>query len=215
MWDVAPFDVESLAPSGRPDPSPEVEAPYRRYALTSSGVSPRLLPGFTAHLVGADSHEHEASGHITEDLSVRPRMVEKRRRKASLLFDEIVAPELDGEGRGGLLLVCWGSSRGPVLETVRMLRESGVPSSLLHFSQVWPVNPDHYREALWKADAAVAVESNASGQFARLIRRESGFRFRHRVNRYDGLPLTPRFILEGLDAANLLNAEEVLHGRGR
>ena len=35
-----------------------------------------------------------------------------------------------------------------------------------------------------------------TGQFARLIRRETGFHIADTVLRYDGLPLTPEYILE-------------------
>ena len=44
-------------------------------------MSPRLLPGASAHLVVTDSDEHTEDGHLTEDLGVRKAMVEKRLRK--------------------------------------------------------------------------------------------------------------------------------------
>ena len=64
---VRPFEFDGLAadPSrsaaGRPD------GPYERYAYTENGVSPRLLPGRSEHLVVADSDEHTPDGHLTED----------------------------------------------------------------------------------------------------------------------------------------------------
>ena len=54
---------------------------YLRYALTENGLSPRFLPGKTENLVVADSDEHTEDGHLTEDLSVRQKMVEKRLKK--------------------------------------------------------------------------------------------------------------------------------------
>jgi len=42
------------------------------------------------------------------------------------------------------------------------------------------------------------VEGNATGQFARLIQRESGFDIPDRITRYDGLPFTARYILDRL-----------------
>jgi 2-oxoglutarate ferredoxin oxidoreductase subunit alpha len=44
----------------------------------------------------------------------------------------------------------------------------------------------------------VAVEGNATGQLARLIRRETGFHIEDMILRYDGLPITPEFILRAL-----------------
>ena len=62
------------------DPS-GVETPYKRYKITESGVSSRLLPGRSEHLIVADSHEHTEDGHYTENLPFRPKMMDKRLRK--------------------------------------------------------------------------------------------------------------------------------------
>jgi 2-oxoglutarate ferredoxin oxidoreductase subunit alpha len=52
---------------------------------------------------------------------------------------------------------------------------------------------------LHEAQEVVAVEGNATGQLARLIRRETGFHIERRIVRYDGLPITPEFILRELN----------------
>jgi 2-oxoglutarate ferredoxin oxidoreductase subunit alpha len=53
-------------------------------------------------------------------------------------------------------------------------------------------------ESLQEARKVVCVEGNATGQLAGLIRRETGFEVHQRINRYDGLPLTPEYILREL-----------------
>ncbi len=72
----------------------EIVFPYERYALTPSGISPRLLPGLPDHLVVADSDEHFYSGHLTEDLQVRVALVHKRLRKAAGLLAEVLPPAM-------------------------------------------------------------------------------------------------------------------------
>jgi 2-oxoglutarate ferredoxin oxidoreductase subunit alpha len=47
---------------------------------------------------------------------------------------------------------------------------------------------------LVKALRVIAVEGNAGGQFAGLLRREAGFHIDKFVTRYDGLPMTPTYI---------------------
>ena len=42
------------------------------------------------------------------------------------------------------------------------------------------------------------MEGNATGQFARLVRMMTGFEIKDRVLRYDGLPVTPDYIISGL-----------------
>ena len=54
--------------------------------------------------------------------------------------------------------------------------------------------------SMLKAGKVVIVEGNATGQFAKLIRRESGFEIKRRVLRYDGLPITPEYILRAMSS---------------
>jgi 2-oxoglutarate ferredoxin oxidoreductase subunit alpha len=175
-----------------------IATPYRRFALTDTGVSPRLLPGLSEHLVVADSDEHTEDGHITEDLSMRMRMVRKRLTKGDGIRSEVVPPEYLGDEKPEVLLLCWGSSRGAVREAAAGLRSQGMRAASLHFSQVWPLVPEQFMPHLEQAKRVVCVEGNATGQMARLIRRETGFQIAGQVLRYDGLPITPTYILREL-----------------
>jgi len=194
---IEPFDVENAA-QVRAGEGTAQATPYRRYAITKSGISPRLLPGATENLVVADSDEHTEDGHITEDLSVRKQMVEKRLRKGAGIRAEAIPPEWEGETNPNLLLVSWGSGKGAVKEAAARMRAQGEKVAVLHFSQVWPLVPERFIGCLESAARAVCVEGNAFGQFARLIRRETGFPIEGKVLRYDGLPLTPKYILREL-----------------
>ncbi len=195
---VESFDLSRLPPV-LPATTPVISEPYRRYALTESGVSPRLFPGWSEHLVVADSDEHTEDGHLTEDLSVRREMVEKRGRKRKILQAEAVPPEFRGENSPDLLLVTWGSGRGAVEEAAALLRERGRRTAVLHFSQVWPLVPEHFLPIFQAAGEIIGVEMNITGQFSRLLRRETGTRIDKTILRYDGLPLTPEYILRELE----------------
>ena len=195
---VPPFNLDGLEWVKPGADASSIVAPYRRHALTETGVSPRLLPGMSEHLVVTDSDEHTEDGHITEDLAVRKRMVEKRLKKLDGMKAEVVPPEYEGGEGPELLLVSWGSTRGSVREAAAAIRANGVDVATLHFGQVWPLAPGQFLERLNRAGSVVCVEGNAFGQLARLIRRETGFKIEERVSRYDGLPITPEFILREL-----------------
>lgn len=195
--DVPPFELDGTVALVLPSPGNTSE-PYRRYAFTASGVSPRRIPGASRDLVVADSDEHDEDGHITEDLKIRAEMVEKRLQKMDILTDNVVAPEYDGEDAPDTLLVCWGSTKGAVDEVAVRLRTEGQSVGTLYFSQVWPLVPAQFIERLQRARRVVCVEGNATGQFARLIRRETGFAVSRLIARYDGLPFTPEYIIEEL-----------------
>lgn len=192
---VAPFEIDALDATSVGSSPEEVSLPYQRYALTDSGVSPRLLPGQSTHLVVCDSDEHTSDGHITEDLTVRILMVEKRLRKSAGLRAEVTPPEYQGDNRPEVLFVTWGSSCGAVVEAAAELRLRGHRTAALCFAQVWPLIPDQFLSYLQGADNVVMVEGNATAQFTRMICRETGLDLPHRILRYDGLPITPEYIL--------------------
>jgi 2-oxoglutarate ferredoxin oxidoreductase subunit alpha len=197
---VEPFDVAGLD-QVKPGIDPgSVKEPYRRHAVTPSGVSPRIIPGASERLVVTDSDEHTDDGHLTEDLAVRKVMVDKRLRKMEGLRREVVPPVYEGSESPELLLVSWGSTRGAVREAAAQIKANGVDVATLQFSQVWPLVPEQFVPRLESAGSVVCVEGNAFGQLARLIRRETGFGIEERVSRYDGLPITPGFILRALRA---------------
>jgi 2-oxoglutarate ferredoxin oxidoreductase subunit alpha len=86
-----------------------------------------------------------------------------------------------------------------VVEAASVLQEQGKNAGALVFSHVWPLVPEQFMARLEGAREVVCVEGNSFGQFERLVRRETGFRMHRRIRRYDGLPITPEYILNRLD----------------
>ncbi len=204
---VKPFDLDKIHPVDPCLVSTVVANPHLTYLLTDSGISPRIFPGMSGKcvkafgsedLVIADSDEHTPDGHLTEDLSVRISMVEKRLRKLDGIKSELIHPEFFGDSEPDLLLVCWGSTRGSTIEAANQIRNYGRRVATLHFQQIWPMIGEEFIEKLKSARETIVVESNATGQFARLIRRETGFQIDKTILQYDGLPITPEYILARL-----------------
>lgn len=194
---LTPFDLSNLTPV-RPGGGGASGDDYLRYAITDDGISPRRLPGMGPELVIADSDEHDQQGHITEDLELRVRMNDKRLAKQKGLCAEVEAPVFTGPEDADTLLVSWGSSQGPVAEAARRLGEDGQSVATCHFSQVWPLAPEQFAERLAKAGQVVVIEGNATGQFAGLLKKEAGISAQRFIGRYDGLNLTPEYILRQL-----------------
>lgn len=201
---VEAFDLESLPSLHRPAEHSEFpEGAYQRYALTESGISPRLIPGFGPHCVVADSHEHLESGKITEDPVMRNAQNEKRMRKEQGMLAEALSPVCSGDEHPDLLLVGWGSSLGAIKESAELLREQNVRVAVMHFRQVWPLPTGKLLDWASRARATVCIESNITGQFAGLVRKVCGLDFDLRILRYDGLPLTAGYIYRALDTSDL------------
>ncbi len=179
-----PFD---LSPVNHERHIVQTGAGYQRYHLTADGISPRGIPGWGDGLVCVDSDEHTEAGYITEDLDVRRRMVEKRLVKLRRLRREALPPERIGRRDAKTLILCWGSNRAVVEEAVRNIADPSVAA--LHFSQVYPLWQGT-SGLLSRARKVMAVENNATGQFARLVLRETGFPIENQILKYDGLPFS-------------------------
>jgi 2-oxoglutarate ferredoxin oxidoreductase subunit alpha len=118
-------------------------------------------------------------------------MVDKRLfRKMPLIRSEISPPIFYGESRPDIIVAGWGSTYGIMKEAVKSLSLK-TKIAMLHFSEVFPFPSNKsfdYLEVLEKAKTTICIEQNASGQFARLMKTETGFEFTGKINRYDGRP---------------------------
>jgi len=164
---------------------------YQRYRFTGSGVSPMIRPGSGPGLACCDSDEHDEDGHITENLEMRARMVEKRLGKLKALQAEIAPPESYRISDAEIVLVCWGSSRNATAEAVDEMRQHGRKAGMIHFAEIWPL-PDF---VLPDVPSLIFVEGNAMGQMEGLVRSKYGVTFSGSIRKYDGLPVDAGFIL--------------------
>lgn len=160
---------------------------YKRYQLSENGMSTRGIPGFGEGLVSVDSDEHDEEGHITENLNLRTKMVDKRLKKLELIKGEIIPPELYGRENYKTLIVGWGSTYHVVKEAMEALGRDDV--SFLHFKQVYPLHPI-VTNYLKKAQETIIIENNATSQLGKLIKLYTGFDFQKKVLKYNGLPFS-------------------------
>lgn len=195
---VKPFDFASLHIE-RHLVAEEPTREYLRYELTTSGLSPRLVPGkFAGQLVYLDSDEHDEAGRITESAAVRKAMVEKRQRKVSSLSAELLEPEHIGCDEPKILCLCWGSTYGPVKEAVTELCRQGHSIGALAFGDIFPLPTTLLRRYAGYANTIVNLEQNATGQLASLIRQQTGLTCHHSLLKYDGRPWSKDEIIRAL-----------------
>ncbi len=99
----------------------KIEGRYLRYKLTADGISPRAIPGHKKAVFMASSDEHTEDGHFEdEDPENRIKMVEKRAQKMIEAQTDIQLPKYFGSDEPELVFVGWGSSFGPIRETVEI-----------------------------------------------------------------------------------------------
>lgn len=202
------FFVDSAYDAVLPDrdalpaiPGPvRTEADYLRYDYPSAPeiVLPFAVPGFGEGLVALDSHEHTPDGHITEDRDTRRRMVEKRLAKAAALQEEALPPVLIGPAFFHTLVICWGSTFEAAREALSRLDCDGV--ALAACEQVYPL-PKELIDLMSAPTRKIFVEGNATGQFARIVRSQTGIAEPTTILKYDSLPFLADELAEQLSRA--------------
>jgi len=173
-----------------------LDGEYLRYRITDSGVSPRAVPGHPKAVYVAAGNEHDERGGITEEPEMRKAQVEKRQRKLIGMAEEMSGPQRYGPDNAEVTFVCWGSTYGPLREAVdRLNAERPGQANVLHFVDLWPFPAEAAMAAFEQARKLVAVEVNATGQLATLIRSQSGCQMDGAILKYDGRPFTPEYIM--------------------
>ena len=204
VWgrETAAFDFDGVEiDRGKMLTAEDLEAieDYQRFALTDDGISPRARPGLSpkaVYPVGSD--EHEPDGHISEEADVVVAMYSKRMRKIEGLAAEMRPPLRFGPAGAAVTLVTWGSTYGAAFEAMEVLNARGQSANLIHFVDLWPFPAEAARAALADARRTVVVEGNAGGQFAYLLKAETGI-IAEKLPRFDGRPITPEYILQRLE----------------
>lgn len=172
---------------------------YSRHVYTQNGVSPLGIPGESKHLIVTDSDEHDEEGHITENAKTRKEMVDKRLfKKLPHIRDEIMPPLFYGDSSPKIVLIGWGSTFGVMKEVVDILGQN-IKIAMLHFSELYPfpeTTKFDYLKILETAAISICIENNATGQFARLLRAETGYSVSKRINKYDGRPFIVDELME-------------------
>lgn len=199
-WTVESFDLERINTDGQgiiSDNDLQKISPYQyvRYKITDSGISPRILPGTPNQVLYVDSDEHTEEGHITESDEVRENMVEKRLRKLSELYTEISLPKIYPDTKSEVYMISWGSTLGIVEEAVNILRQKGMNIGYIHFSEIYPLRKDVISDEIVKNSKLISVENNATSQFTKLLRMETGIDINNRILKYDGRPFNSQELI--------------------
>ena len=193
---IPKFDLDKLTiedHSIREVPAGEV---YKRYKITESGISPRLIPGKAAgQVVLVDSDEHSEEGHIIESAEERNAMMEKRMRKAILMKEDMEEPEYFGAEAPETLLIGWGSTYGSLKEAVEELNKEGLSVGALSFGDLYPLPEKQLRKYTEIAKKVVNVEMNFTGQLGKLISMETGILMDHSILKYDGRQISANEIM--------------------
>ncbi|OGS44519.1 MAG: hypothetical protein A2539_01300 [Elusimicrobia bacterium RIFOXYD2_FULL_34_15] len=188
-WTVDDFDVNNIKINDYFTKPEEIKGEFKKYALTDDGISPRLKPGESEHLVVDDSDEHDQYGHITESSIIRKLMVEKRWKKYCLMVDEMRVIVPNDINESDVVLVSWGSNYGVTLKSAEILTSKGIKTVIINYSEIWPLKVPAVLLNRGRKFKIIVIENNFNGQFANLLEKE-GVKIDNKILKYNGMPFT-------------------------
>lgn len=195
-------DLEKVCQDISPDFTPVAD--HKPYDLSAeNGITRHVAPGTyiaSGKYPVVTGLEHDELGHPTGSPKLHMQMNAKRRNKLRTLAAELPVPEIYGAPEGQVLLVGWGSSRGPVQEAVKQARAAGSAISSLHLKHINPL-PNGLEKIFEGFNHVLVVELNDEGingygQLCTILRaRYADPRIRS-ITKTDGLTWKVREILD-------------------
>ncbi|TMC71031.1 MAG: 2-oxoacid:acceptor oxidoreductase subunit alpha [Chloroflexi bacterium] len=174
---------------------------YLRYAFAKDGISPRSRPGIKGGRHWITSDEHDPDGHITEGVEMRVAMMEKRMGKLKLAQNAIPQEQqyfLHGPKDAELTVLAWGSTKGTILDALKVLEAQGKTINFLQCRMMKPFPAQPVGDVLRRAKRIVSLEENYSGQLAQLVQEQTGVMITERINKFDGRPFSEDEVVNAL-----------------
>jgi 2-oxoglutarate/2-oxoacid ferredoxin oxidoreductase subunit alpha len=195
-------DLKSVMHDPQPDLTPRAEEfkPYPIETITKHAPpGTRMLGGKYPIVTGL---EHDEFGHPTGRPALHMAMTAKRRRKLKQLADELPLPEIYGSPDAETLIVGWGSTFGPIRESVDRARSRGQKVASLHLRHLHPL-PNGLDGIFAQFKRIVVAEMNDQGiygfgQLATLLRARFCDPKIQSLTKTDGLTFRIKEILQGV-----------------
>lgn len=176
------------------DELPELENKeyFKRYEVTESGISPRVVPGVKNGIHHVTGVEHNEQGKPSEAASNRKDQMEKRLKKTkNIRFNTPVHKNVKHE-EADLLVVGFNSTRGAIEEAMTRLENDGIKVNHAQVRLIHPFPTEEILPLIQSAKKVLVVENNATGQLANIMKMNVGHADKiTNFLKYDGNPFLP------------------------
>jgi 2-oxoglutarate/2-oxoacid ferredoxin oxidoreductase subunit alpha len=176
------------------DELPELENKeyFKRYEVTESGISPRVVPGVKNGIHHVTGVEHNEQGKPSEAASNRKDQMEKRLKKTkNIRFNTPVHKNVKHE-EADLLVVGFNSTRGAIEEAMIRLENDGIKVNHAQVRLIHPFPTEEMLPLIQSAKKVLVVENNATGQLANIMKMNVGHADKiTNFLKYDGNPFLP------------------------
>ena len=176
---------------------------FRRYESWDdvTQLSPMPIPGGPGAYV-ANGSEHDEIGDTTHLPAHHTRLTHRRFKKMELLDDALVEVE---NQLASVLIMPWGSSKGPAQEAYERLLEMGHEVGWVYSMALNPL-PEAVKSVLVDAELVLVPELNYLGQWSAILR-QHGYRAES-ITQYTGLPFKPSTLVDLIEARLVSQREQ-------
>lgn len=195
----------------------KVDDNYKRFEFTDDGISPRSRLGIDNGIFWSTGDESDEIGHITEDPVLRVKMMDKRMSRLDLILKNIPDDQqaLSFGTTSDYTIISWGSTKGPVLDALDMLKKEGISIGFIQLKLLQPFPTDYVNYLLKDVKTIIDIEANYSAQLGKLFKQNISRDIDYFILKYTGRAMTSTEIYDSLKKIiqNKANKREVLtHG---
>jgi 2-oxoglutarate/2-oxoacid ferredoxin oxidoreductase subunit alpha len=166
---------------------------FKRFELKeNAAISPRPPLGTENGIFWNTGDEHDEEGHISEDPTVRIKMMDKRMSKLDLILQEIQDEDkaLSYNGNSEIVITSWGSTKGAILDTLDELNKEGIKIKFVQVKLLNPFPQQLLEKMLNSAKTIINIEMNYSSQLAKLIKQNLHRDVDYEIVKYNGRPIS-------------------------
>jgi len=164
---------------------------YKRFEHTADGLSPRSKIGLENGIFWNTGDESDVEGHISEDPVNRVEMMDKRQSRLDYILEKIPESEqIVKHSDGEFCVVSWGSTQGPILDAIDMLKNEGINIGFVEIKLLHPFPKELLKKSFSNSKTIIDVEANYTGQLGSIIKQNLEKDPDYYILKYTGRPMT-------------------------
>ena len=169
----------------------KVEPNYKRFAPSDDGISPRSRLGLEDGIFWNTGDESDEYGHISEDPVNRIEKMDKRAHKLEVALQTISQEDQAvSYGTSDFCIVSWGSTKGPILDAIDMLKKENYNVGFVQIKLLNPFPTERVMSLLKGTKTIINIEANHSGQLGSLLNEHLDHKVDYQILKYTGRPMT-------------------------
>ena len=121
----------------------------------------------------------------------RVEMMDKRQSRLEYILEKIPESEqIVKHSEGEFCVVSWGSTQGPILDAIDMLKDEGINIGFVEITLLHPFPKELVKKSFTNSKTIIDVEANYTGQLGAIIKQNLEKDPDYYILKYTGRPMT-------------------------